>query len=108
MAKVDNYIWIGFLPRGWEELARKMIKECETIYPDWEVIDLKEKFGALRCYDCGAPKEVHEIINKYEDISARTCCNCGKPATKISTGWILPWCDECGNREEKYYKRFNK
>ena len=108
MAQINNYEWIDSVPRGWHELARKMIEECEAIYPDWKIVDLKEKFGAIRCYDNGSPKEVQEIIDKYEAISARTCCNCGKPATRISTGWILPWCDNCGDGDEAHYRRFNK
>lgn len=35
-----------------------------------------------------------DIIDKYEKLSERTCCVCGKPATKISKGWICPYCDE--------------
>lgn len=106
MEEVNNYEWVELLPNGWHELARKMIKECETIYPEWEITDLKEKFGAICCYDCGAPKEVYDIIEKYENLSARTCCRCGKPATKFSTGWICPYCDDCGDKDEKFYKRF--
>lgn len=110
MEKVNNYEWIEYnLPDGWHELARKMIEECEAIYPDFEIVDLKEKFGAICCYCGGIPVEfgkVFNIIDKYEAISARTCCKCGRPAVKFSTGWILPWCDECGTDDEKYYKRF--
>lgn len=36
-----------------------------------------------------------DIISKYEDLSERTCCKCGKPATKITKGWICPYCDDC-------------
>ena len=39
--------------------------------------------------------KVSDIIAKYEELSARTCINCGAPATKISLGWISPWCDVC-------------
>ena len=39
--------------------------------------------------------EIFEIIEKYENLSYHTCINCGKPATKISTGWICPYCDNC-------------
>ena len=38
--------------------------------------------------------KVYDIIEKYEDISGRICAKCGKPATKISRGWICPWCDD--------------
>ena len=107
----NNYDWIDFsIPPGWRNLARKMIEECEAIYPEWEITDLKEKFGAIRCYDSGVPNKVRDdidkVLEKYEVLSAQTCCKCGRPAVKFSTGWVLPWCDECGTDEEKYYQRF--
>ena len=48
--------------------------------------------------------KIPEIISKYEDISEKTCIICGKPATKMSVGWISPWCDDCAsnNNYEKY------
>ena len=110
MAQVNNYEWLNLIPPGWVELARKMIQECETIDPTYCIYDLKEKWGTLdiiaNC-DMTYWREIDIIENKYEELSARTCCKCGAPATKYSTGWILPWCDKCGVDEEKYYKRFN-
>lgn len=46
---------------------------------------------------------LYDIIRKYERLSKRTCINCGKPATKISTGWISPWCDDCANNKYESY-----
>ena len=44
-----------------------------------------------------------EILPKYSHLSARTCVRCGNPATKLSVGWISPYCDACadeiGDRE---------
>ena len=34
----------------------------------------------------------------------KTCIVCGKPATKMSTGWISPYCDDCVNPNRKYTK----
>jgi len=116
----DNYDWLEFsIPKGWIELGRKMIEECEAINPTYTIEDMKEKYGSLRVYsfiqDYNDPewqipacndKEIHEIEDKYERLSFRTCCECGKPATKYSTGWICPFCDDCGDKDEKFYKRF--
>lgn len=104
-----NYEWLDLIPPGWGELARKMIEECEAVDPSYEIDDLKEKWGRLNIfshYHIENDDLISEIENKYEKLSAQTCCGCSKSATKISTGWILPWCDECGTNEEKYYKRF--
>ena len=38
---------------------------------------------------------MQQFIAKYEDLSYKTCISCGKPATKISKGWISPYCDDC-------------
>jgi hypothetical protein len=63
-------------------------------------MQIKEKFGELRWYDEFSTQDVQDIIDKYEDISRRTCLICGKPATKMSTGWISPYCDDCiGDRD---------
>lgn len=107
MSEIDNYEWIEFsLPSGWHEIARQMIKECEEAESNFEIIDLKEKWGAIRMYSQPCTDKISEIEHKYEKLSSRICCKCGKPATKVSTGWVLPWCDKCGTDEEKYYKRF--
>ena len=113
-----NYEWLDCIPEGWGNIAKQMIEECEAINPTYAIEDMKEKFGELRIcsyidsYDsdwvmpsCNDEK-IEAIENKYIAQSARTCCKCGKPATKYSTGWILPWCDKCGIKPEKYYKRF--
>lgn len=106
--QINNYNWIEDLPEGWWKLARAMIYECESIYPEWEITDLKEKWGAIRCYDSGVPStlrnKIDKILDQYENLSSKTCCRCGKPATKISTGWILPFCDDCID-ENKTYKK---
>ena len=103
----DNYEWLEFaLPSGWTELGRQMIEECETAEPNFEIIDLKEKWGAIRMCSYPCTDKIRNIEQKYAALSAKTCCQCCRPATKYSTGWILPWCDNCGTDEEKYYKRF--
>ena len=111
------------LPEGWvqafgetmcEEIKQELLR-CNCL-DDFVILQTKEKFGTLRLYYCGVPRECHidEIIEKYEKVSAVTCAHCGKPATKISTGWICPWCDDCAKDinsklvpiEEYYNKNF--
>ena len=85
-----------------------MIQECEAIDPEYLILDMKEKYGMLRTYSIYSQDEIPKIENHYEDISSKICCICGNPATKISTGWICPYCDDCGDKDEKFYKRFKK
>lgn len=99
-----SYTWLDDMPEGWkkafgEDLCAEL-KEAldEYDYTDkYIVVEVKEKYGGLRWYDGGIPEgcKAWDVIRKYERLSETTCCHCGKPATKISTGWICPWCDDC-------------
>lgn len=107
MGKINNYEWVELIPPGWAKLATDMIEKCEAIYPKWEIIELKEKWGTLCCTDVGTPDtvqpQIDKIIDYYEHLSIHTCNKCGRPATKISIGWILPWCDECAKERGGRY-----
>ena len=104
--KTDDYDYsyteMDAMPEGWriafgdnllKELKEELIKS--NCLDEYRVLEIKEKYGNLRWYDNISSKDIYNIIHKYEDISARTCIHCGKPATKISTGWISPWCNDC-------------
>ena len=89
------------LPNGWHRLFLQM---CEDIrgplikagcLDKFRFSQIKEKYGTMRCYNFGAPKEVDDIISKYEYISQFICQKCGKPATWETSGWIASYCDDC-------------
>lgn len=93
------------MPVGWRkafgeqmcEEIRNALLECggEEALDKYRVTQIKEKYGYLQWYDSNGFREVDKIIRKYERISRFTCINCGEPATKISLGWISPYCDKC-------------
>lgn len=58
-------------------------------------MQIKEKYGTLRWYDAGATERVERVIAKYEYISQFVCVSCGDDATKVTTGWISPYCNKC-------------
>ena len=98
--------WVDtFVPKMKEELAKAL---GDYVY-DFVVFQIKEKYGTMRVYwswgdrkytsselvDLAEISETIEtIINKYENISENTCAVCGKPATKMTTGWVWPVCDD--------------
>lgn len=98
-----TYTELDDMPFGWrlafgEQMCKEIYDELEknNCVDTYRIVQIKEKFGALRWYDNGGTDKIErEIIPKYEDISERTCIACGAPATKISTGWIMPFCDRC-------------
>jgi len=121
-----SFTELDAMPVGWrkafgitmcEELL-EILKESNYVY-DYRIVQIKEKYGQLRWYSNGVPRSISEkyntLINKYEKLSMETCIKCGKAATRISLGWISPWCDECKVDNigeciplEEYFKEYNE
>ena len=101
---LPSYTELNAMESGWRKAfgiqmckeIKKELKKHKFLYK-YRIIQIKEKWGYLHWYDGGTPKDskIYDIIRKYEQISAKTCIVCGKPATKMSTGWICPYCDDC-------------
>ena len=108
-----DFSWteIDAMPDGWRkafgeqmcEEIQNLLEEADYVYK-YRILQIKEKFGSLRWYSGGVPdsikKQYDAVIRKYEDLSGKTCFICGKPATKISMGWICPWCDGCAEKHK--------
>ena len=107
----ENWSELDDMPDGWRKAFGEQM--CEEIYQallknggkeavnKYRIIQIKEKWGYLHWYDSNGNTEINKIIRKYEDISEKTCIRCGKPATKISLGWISPYCDDCADELSK-------
>lgn len=102
----EAYEWteLDDMPDGWrtafgEQMCKEMNDEMltwpEDEYNSFRILDIKEKYGALRVYVRHETPKLHEIIQKYSRISENICIDCGKPAHWISKGWICPYCDDC-------------
>lgn len=101
-----SYTELDSMPDGWRKAFGEQM--CEDIreelvraeYLDqYRITQIKEKYGTLCWYDFGGTERMlRDIIPKYEHLSARTCIRCGNPATKVSTGWISPYCDTCAGK----------
>lgn len=116
-----SYTELDDMPDGWrkafgtqmcEELRDALIEDGDL--DRWKIVQLKEKWGSMRLYHNGNKKgsRIPGIIDRYERISERTCIVCGKPATRITMGWICPYCDDCcpeGQSEsiDEYYGEDN-
>ena len=98
---LTNHTELDALDDGWrkvfgEDICRDIKKQLkkEGNLHKYHITQIKEKWGYLHWYDNGS-REIMKIIDKYEEISRHTCIVCGKPATKMSKGWICPYCDDC-------------
>jgi len=96
-----DYTWteLDAMPEGWRKaFGLKMCEELKVALGDlvdkYRIMQIKEKFGELRWYDAGSTKAAYDVISKYTKLSRSICIECGEPATKITTGWISPYCDE--------------
>ena len=97
-----EYTELDAMPEGWRrtfglQMCEELEEELERIgkQNEWRIMQIKEKFGFLHFYSNWYTKELNKIITKYEEKSKYICIHCGAPATKITTGWLSPWCDKC-------------
>ena len=93
------------IPDGWRRLFFSMCNEIRPILIkegklyDFYFIQVKEKYGDLRCYYCGdTPKEVEDIIHMYENVAYCFCIDCGNVAILRSDGRREPFCKECRDK----------
>lgn len=111
-----SYIdWFGW-PNGWNQAFGMMyLKELdeaikESGQKDFQILQMKEKFGQARCYTSGTSDKIDRIIDKYEYLSENICWRCGKPdVPMIDDGWMHPICFDCFRinmkRREKYINK---
>lgn len=105
-----NYTYIRSLelPNGWRRLFLQMCEDIRQPLIDANYLDkfrfsqIKEKYNLMRCYHFGAPEEVDNIINKYEQMAYYVCTRCGKPATCETQGYFASYCDDCWKDYVRY------
>lgn len=98
-----DYTYTTYLeiPKGWYGLFLQMCEDIRQPLIDAGYLDkfrfsqVKEKYNRLECYNFGAPKEVHDIINKYSVMAGYVCTQCGRPATCETQWYIASFCDDC-------------
>lgn len=110
---VDDYTVIDGMPRGWRKaFAMQMLEDFKnaavedgidyTNQLELSVIDVKEKFGSLRWYWHTIKDSPHldRITTLYEEVASAFCCECGKHPVMMTTGYILPLCEDCWKEHE--------
>ena len=82
---------------GWYQIVIDCDKELTAIDPNYQILQIKEKFGGLRYYmtPCDDTTEeqrdkMYEVISRYEVKAAQTCEATGRPGVlmKSTTGWL--------------------
>lgn len=94
----DRPVWMSIdIGPGWWPLVTRLDADLRAIYPEYQVAQVKEKFGELRYYIEGVPQDlysqVYERIRDAERESSRTCEECGEPGEQESVyGWMATLC----------------
>lgn len=107
-----TFIEWGWCP-GWDKAFGQMFMDelgaaiKESGQKDYQIVQIKEKYGMLRLYDNGSTQKVCDIIRKYEIISQHICMDCGCEAPTIDDGWVSVMCFDCFKKHyrsrERYY-----
>jgi len=91
----DSYKYIG-IDEGWYLIVADCDRDLAAINPDYQILQIKEKFGGLRYYikPINATSEqveaMNKVIRRYENIASRTCEATGLPGVlmKSAGGWL--------------------
>lgn len=97
--------WYGCIaPDGWKDIVLKADEMLAFIDPDYEIHQIKEKFGTLRYYfgttKTGVEDDIMRAIERWaESASASTCESCGKYGElRTETYYIVTLCDDCNDK----------
>jgi hypothetical protein len=88
--------------KGWFNLVLELDAEIAKLSPDYKILQVKEKFGALRFYvghiDEGFEDEIFYLINAAETKSKTICDVCGNQGKRLNiNGWSATRCEEHAN-----------
>lgn len=90
--------WIS-VGQGWHDLLVRLDRQLSAVQPDYEIVQVKEKFGGLRFYTTNVHPEnmdtFRALIDAAESESFRTCEECGGHGKIGGDHWITTLCDEC-------------
>ena len=105
----NNLMVFGFeIGEGWMSLVIELLDKIQHLvdnnpeYSGLQVIQVKEKYGALCVYLNYYYKEIEDIIDEYEEKSCYICEVCGeKGEIRNINNWYTALCD-------KHYAEYSK
>jgi hypothetical protein len=87
---------------GWFDILWQLCEDLELLVAEleqatvrqFEILQVKEKFGGLRIHVNGADDAIRQRIEAAERESFRTCEVCGQPGELREGSWIKTLCNE--------------
>ena len=93
--------WVD-TPEGWDEVILDLTAAIAKLAPNFEIHQVKEKFGGLRYYVGELPSnkydEIRKLIEEAELKAAALCEECSgeEGVTRETVGhWIRTLCNSC-------------
>lgn len=82
---------------GWDKIISDLFDKLDKIVDDdFEILQVKEKFGYLNVYTNYGTDEIFKLIDDAMNKSATVCENCGEPGSiRLRNGWYSALCDKC-------------
>jgi hypothetical protein len=83
---------------GWFDLIWNLCEQIEAhlVPEDFEVAQVKEKWGGLRFYVMGGNWLTYDLISKAEEESYEVCEECGsRDGVTTEGGWLKTLCRGC-------------
>ena len=80
---------------GWGPLVRSVFSLALLTEPAPVVVQVKEKWGALRVYYDGGDARFEAFVDAMELASTRICETCGARGRPRRRSWDLTLCDAC-------------
>ena len=102
---VSCYTQVG---KGWHKILVKLfsdISELDEIPEDFEIVQIKEKFGGLRVYVTVGTDEIYDLIAVAELEAENTCESCGTKNDTVRNAphngfWLKTYCSECAGESQ--------
>lgn len=104
--------YLDFVGPGWRDILMRTHAELLTVLPNYQVAQVKEKYGMLDVNlggyvdpvtgELGISRElgtrVSAILSAARDESRRTCEVCGEPGSETGQAWIKTLCPDHAGR----------
>jgi hypothetical protein len=98
----DMMTGVNNVGQGWHQLIKDLETELNTIDSNFELLQVKEKFGGLRYYaELSAGGSIvdsqlfHEHVHQAEERSFHHCEVCGEAGIVRSVkGWLKTLCEK--------------
>ena len=91
--------------KGWFPMLDELCKNIQDTKPpkNFEVMQVKEKFGTLRFYVQHANEKIHKLIKESEEKSHSMCEMCGEPGEiRKREFWLKTLCGKHNDLWQKF------